>query len=566
MEQAVAKKGVKLRGHTLAQFLSWCDRYDGRTGRYKLSKRKSDETAETVIVDEASMLTEEMLAALLDSLSGVKRLILIGDPGQLPPIGAGRPFVDIVSELTPPNLESVFPQVGPGFAQLTVRRRQAGDEREDLQLAEWFSGSRLEPGEDEVLSRIFQVGHSKHLDLREWNTPEELQSCVIDTVVRELGLKGPDDLDGFDRSLGAVFGYGWSFFNRGNALAAESWQILSPVRGLSHGVPEINRLIHRHFRSRILERAREKYRKIPAPMGSEEITYGDKVINVVNHSRDRVYPAEKALKYIANGEIGLVIGQYKSKNMKGLPWSIQIEFSSQVGVSYDFTKRDFSDDADAYLELAYALTVHKSQGSEFNLVILVLPNPCRLLSRELLYTALTRQRSRIVILHQGPRSELKRYASDGHSETARRLTNLFRAPSPVEVAGRFYEDRLIHRTLREELVRSKSEVIIVNMLHDRQIDYVYEKELHLGGESRYPDFTIEDDDSGLVYYWEHCGMLHDPEYKARWELKLGWYKKHGIVPHEEGGGDRGTLIVTRDTPAGGISSQDIVKVIETVLR
>jgi hypothetical protein len=61
-------------------------------------------------------------------------------------------------------------------------------------------------------------------------------------------------------------------------------------------------------------------------------------------------------------------------------------------------------------------------------------------------------------------------------------------------------------------------------------------------------------------------MLHDPDYRARWELKLGWYKKHGIVPHEKGGGDRGTLIVTRDTPAGGISSQDIVKVIETVLR
>ena len=115
------------------------------------------------------------------------------------------------------------------------------------------------------------------------------------------------------------------------------------------------------------------------------------------------------------------------------------------------------------------------------------------------------------------------------------------------------------------MVRSKSEVIIANMLHERNIDYVYEKELQLGGESRYPDFTIEDDDSGLVYYWEHCGMLHDPEYRARWELKLGWYKKHGIVPHEEGG-ERGTLIVTRDAPAGGISSQDIVKVIEIVLR
>ena len=58
--------------------------------------------------------------------------------------------------------------------------------------------------------------------------------------------------------------------------------------------------------------------------------------------------------------------------------------------------------ANAVLELAYALTVHKSQGSQFGTVILVLPNPCHLLSRELLYTALTRQKDRIVILHQGP--------------------------------------------------------------------------------------------------------------------------------------------------------------------
>ena len=48
-----------------------------------------------------------------------------------------------------------------------------------------------------------------------------------------------------------------------------------------------------------------------------------------------------------------------------------------------------------------------SQGSEFSTVILVLPNPCRLLSRELLYTALTRQKDRVVILHQGPRTELR---------------------------------------------------------------------------------------------------------------------------------------------------------------
>ena len=178
-----------------------------------------------------------------------------------------------------------------------------------------------------------------------------------------------------------------------------------PGPGPLTGVPEINRLIHRQFRSRMLERAREKYRKIPAPMGSEEIIYGDKVINVVNHPRDKVYPLTGSAKYIANGEIGLVVGQYKTKKMKGLPWLTQVEFSSQVGFTYDYSKRDFREESDPYLELAYALTVHKSQGSEFDMVILVLPNPCRLLSRELLYTALTRQRNRIVVLHQGPRSD-----------------------------------------------------------------------------------------------------------------------------------------------------------------
>jgi hypothetical protein len=63
----------------------------------------------TVIVDESSMLTEDMLGALFDSLSGVKRYILVGDPSQLPPIGAGRPFVDIVANLRPRDYEVRWP-------------------------------------------------------------------------------------------------------------------------------------------------------------------------------------------------------------------------------------------------------------------------------------------------------------------------------------------------------------------------------------------------------------------------------------------------------------------------
>ena len=100
---------------------------------------------------------------------------------------------------------------------------------------------------------------------------------------------------------------------------------------------------------------------------------------------------------------------------------------------YGFGKGEFGDEAKNPLELAYALTVHKTQGSEFGITFLVLPNPCWLLSRELLYTALTRHRDRLVVLHQGPVAEFRRFASEEHSEIARRMTNLFSDPMPREV-------------------------------------------------------------------------------------------------------------------------------------
>lgn len=300
-------------------------------------------------------------------------------------------------------------------------------------------------------------------------------------------------------------------------------------------------------------------------MGSEQIVYGDKVINIVNHYRKKVYPTENAAMYIANGEIGMVVGQFWTKNMKGPPWALKVEFSSQPKFAYDFTAKDFGEEAEPRLELAYALTVHKAQGSEFGKVILSLPNPCRLLSRELLYTALTRQKDRIVILHQGNRSDLKKFTFDEYSDTARRLTNLLFEPKPIEVKGKFYEDRLIHCTLKGEMVRSKSELTIADRLTSNKIEYIYEYPLTIGGQTRYPDFTIEEAESGKKFYWEHCGILLDPEYKRRWERKLEWYKRNGILPFEKGGGAAGTLIVTADDAQGGISSPQIEKIIKTVI-
>lgn len=128
VEEVIKELGKKLTGNidikacTLAQHLGKSKRFDYRTQQYKLSDRPAEDAPRTVIIDESSMLTEEMLAALIQSLKGVHRLILVGDPSQLPPIGPGRPFVDIVAKLKPSNIETIFPKVAQGYGELTIHR------------------------------------------------------------------------------------------------------------------------------------------------------------------------------------------------------------------------------------------------------------------------------------------------------------------------------------------------------------------------------------------------------------------------------------------------------------
>jgi ATP-dependent exoDNAse (exonuclease V) alpha subunit len=528
-----------------------------------------------VIIDEASMLTEEQLSAVLDALKKIDRLILVGDPRQLPPIGAGRPFLDIVRQIAPSNVESLFPRVAPGYAELTVQRRQKGKDRDDLLLAEWFSGRPIDAGSDEIWGRIQEDKVSEHLRFVRWEYSEELQEKLLDALAEELRLADRTDVVQFEERLGgSPYGervYFWAGRNGepGACAKVEAWQILSPVRGAPHGVEALNRLIQTTFRSGTKELANQvRYRKIPKPMGREGILYGDKVIHTRNQRRYDVWPKDGALRYVANGEIGIVVGQYKGKNAKykGPPWKLEVEFSSQPSFRYGYGGRDFAEEAEPTLELAYALTVHKTQGSEFGLTLVILPNPCRLLSRELLYTALTRQQDRVVIFHQGDRSELKRYSGDYYSESASRLTNLFQAPRPVKLQDRFLEEGLIHKTRRGDSVRSKSEVIIADLLYSKDIEYNYELRLTgSDGSVRYPDFTIEDEETGQVIYWEHLGMMRNPSYKRRWKEKLTWYLKQGILPWEEDGESSSILLVTQDDERGGIDVERIEELIDEVL-
>ena len=244
----------------------------------------------------------------------------------------------------------------------------------------------------------------------------------------------------------------------------------------------------------------------------------------MNNSRPRVWPTPPEKPYVANGDVGIVVGQYKGQKSKlSEASSLEVEFQPLAGFKVTYRPEAFGEEFTPPLELAYALTIHKAQGSEFGLTFVVVPNPCWLLSRELLYTALTRQQNRIVLFHQGPFNELRGYTVETWSDIARRMTNLFVDPAPVQVKvgqhDRFLEDGLIHRTRRGDLVRSKSEVIIADGLLAQGIrDYIYERPL-VGpdGIPRYPDFTIEDAESGITVYWEHLGLLEDPTYADRWK-------------------------------------------------
>lgn len=192
----------------------------------------------------------------------------------------------------------------------------------------------------------------------------------------------------------------------------------------------------------------------------------------------------------------------------------------------------------------------------------MIPDPCPLLSPELLYTALTRQQDKVVLFKQGSSANLRELGAPERSATARRLTCLFRPADPFVIGDVVLDGAHIHRTARDELVRSKSEVIVADSLLDilRPIglDYGYEAPLSFAGEHpRHPDFTIVRPGKPTVY-WEHLGMLDLAGYRADWEARKKWYAHHDILPWTEGGGSGGTLVSSEegvDTP--GISSNSI---------
>jgi ATP-dependent exoDNAse (exonuclease V) alpha subunit len=533
-------KATNAEAMTVAQFLHRLGRYDGARQRPKFDGKDKYRKEKTVVIDECSMLTMDDLVAVLEALdlAHVQRLILVGDPNQLPPIGVGRPFADLVSYLEVTNAQSDDDSpLGHALARLTVEVRAAAAvsaASDALRLASWFTREQQPVDADRVLSDLELGEKFNDLEIVFWKTADELRSQLLQSFQKHLGLKNESDVAGFDTSLG-LDDRGWVPFDAPEG--SERWQILSPVRMHPHGVRDINRWVQRRFRAKELESALEVW---GLSLGDESIVRKDKVIQISNQWRNAYDGKVSDEHYLANGEVGLVA---TAKH----PW-MNVLFAGRPGLSFGYSKRDFPGGVGP-LELAYALTVHKSQGSEFKKVFVVVPKNCRLLSRELIYTGLTRSREQLVLLIEGnDATVLFDLTRPERSETARRNTNIFQGVIRVADDTVPFAEHLIHRTEKGHLVRSKSELVIANMLFQLGIHYEYERVCEgttVPGRLR-PDFSFVTADGDLII-WEHLGMLSRPDYKRGWDWKREWYARNGFVEGK-------TLFISTEDAKTGLDS------------
>lgn len=537
---------------TVAQFLYHLGRYDGARQRPRFDSEgiqaKKYNGAKTVVIDEASMLTMDMLQAILEGLdlTHITRIILVGDPNQLPPIGVGRPFVDLVCQLeNSPELEGKpAPKGAVGRLRIEVRTK-AGAPSDALRLASWFTNQPVGGDAERVLSEVGERLEFNDLEIAFWKTPDDLRKTFLAQFQKHLGLSGPDDVGGFNAALGYVDGN----ISFADPDGIENFQILSPERAHPYGVHELNRWIQATFRAKELRGAREFFK---TSIGDENIVMRDKVIQLSNRKMEGYNWTNRGTEehYIANGDIGGV--------GPGKGGFLNVAFAGKPNVTFGYRGKDFKEDSSP-LELAYALTIHKAQGSQFGTVFVVLPKSSRLLSRELLYTSLTRSRERLVLLIEGNSAGvLHELSKPERSDAARRNTNLFSAVVRRAPDTPPYAEHLIHKTLKGHMVRSKTELIIADKLFKAGIPYDYERPLD--GSVRkgriFPDFSFSDA-SGDLIIWEHFGRMDDPQYLKGHEWKMNWYEQNGFVNGEN-------LFVTEETLASGIDSSQLEKTLETI--
>ncbi|MBE6575939.1 MAG: ATP-dependent RecD-like DNA helicase [Ruminococcaceae bacterium] len=299
--------------------------------RMHFSRDESNLLGENVIIiDEASMIDNALLAALLRAVKPGAHFILIGDADQLPSVGAGRVLWDLIGS-------GRFATV-----RLTEIFRQA---QSSLIIT---NAHRINSGEMPVLT----VKDNDFFFLPRGGE-REIAATVADLWLNRL-----------PRSYGEE--------------TRDRIQVISPSRKGGAGTESLNIVLQQALNPPDLQKREYKFR---------DITFreGDRVMQIRNNYDLEWETEHKQGQGIFNGDIGVI------KTIDSHDRMMEISFDDKL-VRYDFSNLED-------LEHAYAITVHKSQGSEYPIVILPAYNCAQmLLTRNLLYTAVTRAQSMVIVV------------------------------------------------------------------------------------------------------------------------------------------------------------------------
>lgn len=297
--------------------------------------------ADVIVIDEMSMVDVFLMNYITKAIYMGTKLVLVGDSNQLPAVGPGSVLRDLIeSEKVPTtNLDKIF--------------RQAAQSKIVLNAHNVNKGERFITKEESA----------------EQNTKDDF--FFIKAKMQERILLGLVSL-----TTGRLQNFGnYDFF--------QNMQVLTPTKKGMLGTKELNRILQEEINKEADFKNEKKY-------GDVIFREGDRVMQIKNNY-DIFWDKETDGRYenstgVFNGEIGRIERiDLSDKQMK-------VVFDDGKNVWYQFSELD-------QLELAYAITIHKSQGSEFDVVIIVIPQAApMLLTRNLLYTAITRAKKLLIVL------------------------------------------------------------------------------------------------------------------------------------------------------------------------
>ncbi len=307
--------------------------FDPKTGSLVFAHNERDPLkVDAVIVDETSMVDIILMAALLSGLREDCRLVLVGDPDQLPSVGAGNLLSDLIRSGRVP------------MVRLTEVFRQAA------QSAIIRSAHQVNQG---VVPELKNDSGQDVFFLRRPD-PISAEETIVELVSRRL----PENM----------------------GIPSHQIQVLSPTRKYDGGTASLNRAIQAAVNPPTEGKGERKF-------GPYTFRQGDRVMQVKNNY-DIMWRSADGLEAgmgVFNGDIGHIL---EVDNRREL---ITVDFEGRLV--------EYVPDMLSELEPAYAVTVHKSQGSEYRAVILTaLDTAPRLLTRGVLYTAVTRARELLVIV------------------------------------------------------------------------------------------------------------------------------------------------------------------------